>query len=296
MKFVKSLLLLTLPLLLTNCEEVTPIDKLDPYTEKLVVNEYFSNTGPFSIQISGSKHAYKEASPSVLDSSQLSVILTENDVPLKLSYDQFSDVFYTNSNPIPGKIYNLFVKSAEYPEVSATGQLPSNVLGKSAVCIFDGGKDMQGNVSDLLKLTFNDDGGSKDYYKVNFLYYNETKEEFTAFEFELNDVLTAVNTIKSRDGGYLFSDESFSGQQKVITAVPPMGLVSSNQTYKYLIKIERLSEAYWKYSTTLEQSRGGLNGGVSSTNLFRGAVLVYSNVTNGLGIFAGSNVQSDTIK
>jgi len=296
MKILKNLLLLSLPFLLSNCEEEIPLDKLDPYTEKLVVNEYFSNGEPFSIEISGSKYAYKEGNPLVLDSAKLSVVLTEDNVPLKLLYDQILDVFYTANNPLPGKVYNLSVKSFGYPDISATGKLPQSIANKSSVCIFDGGKDMQGNVSDLLKLTFTDDGNSKDHYKINFFYYNESSGKFTAFDFELKDILTAVNTIKSIDGGFLFSDESFSGQQKVITAVPPMGFVSSNKTYKYLIKIERLSEEYWKYRTTLEQYRGGLNGGITSTNLFRGAVVVYSNVTNGLGIFAGANIQSDTIK
>jgi hypothetical protein len=279
-----------------SCEEEIPLDKLNPYTEKLVVNEIFTNDDVFSIQISNSKDAYQSNNPQVLDSSKLKVVLLENNVVVPLVYDVFADVFNSNIKPQAGKTYTLKVSSGSFTPVTAVGVVPPVISNKTATYTQDGGIDMQGNKSDLLKISFQDDPATKDYYKVNFFYYSELVDKFNAFEFEAKDVLAAINTTKTRDGGYLFSDETFSGQLKTITAVPPAGLVKFNTGAKYLIQIERLSSDYWKYNTTLEQYRGSLSGGTNSTNLFRGAVVVYSNVVNGLGIFAGSSIERDTIK
>jgi hypothetical protein len=224
------------------------------------------------------------------------VVLLENNVKIPLVYDQFADVFNSTIVPQAGKTYTLKVSSGSFTPITAIGVVPPVLLNKNTSYVQDGGTDMQGNKSDLLKITFKDDPATKDYYKVNFFYYSELIDKFNAFEFEAKDVLSAINTVKTRDGGYLFSDETFAGQLKTITAIPPAGLVKFNTGAKYLIQIERLSSDYWKYNTTLEQYRGSLSGGTNSTNLFRGAVVVYSNVTNGLGIFAGSSVERDTIK
>lgn len=292
----KSLIWIFLCVLLVQCEEEVPLDTLDPYIEKIVINEFFDNNGPFSIQVSSSKDAYKQPNPVVFDSGRVKISLSDKNGPIPLFYDNFKDMYYSSVQPVAGESYFITVTADGFPAVSATGKLPAALLQKSASFVEDGGTDMQGNTSDLLKLSFKDDPQTKDYYKVNFFYYSELVDKFNAFDFELSDVLTAVSTIKTRDGGFIFSDESFNGLQKNLSAVPPFGLVKANTKYKYLIRIERLSESYWKYLSTLEQYRGSLNGGNSGSNLFRGAVVVYSNVNNGLGIFAGSYTQSDTLR
>ncbi len=280
---------------LGSCTEEIPTSTIDKYSEKLVVNEYFNNIEPFSIQVSVSKDAYKDADPYILTNAEAIVSLSENGNSIPLSYNSFDRVFTSNLKPQPGKNYNLVVTSKIFGTVTTSGALPNNISNKSAIFIENGGIDMQGNKSDLLKLTFKDDGNTKDYYKLNFFYYSELIGKFNAFDFELKDILTAVNTIKTRDGGFLFSDESFNGKDKTFTAVPPFGLVAANTGAKYLIQIQRLNDDFWKYNTSLEQYRGGLNGG-SGSNIFGGAVIVYSNIHNGLGIFAGSNIESDTLK
>ncbi len=291
----KTLLFILTSAFLWSCDEEIPLDSLDKYNEKLVVNEYFNNKEPFSIQVSLSRDVYKEPNPIVLDSTKVKITLTENNTVIPLFYNAFGGVFYSNSKPQPGKRYNLSVSSNNHTSISTTGILPDNILNKSATYIEDGGTDLDGNKSDLLKLTFKDDANTKDYYKLNFFYYSELVDKFNAFDFEQKDILSAVNTIKTRDGGFLFSDESFNGKDKTLTAVPPSGLVAGNTGAKYLIQIQRLNDDFWKYNTSLEEYRGGLNGGGSS-NIFGGAVIVYSNIKNGLGIFAGSNIESDTLK
>ena len=77
--------------------------------------------------------------------------------------------------------------------------------------------------------------------------------------------------------------------------MPPSGLVAGNTGAKYLIQIQRLNDDFWKYNTSLEEYRGALNG-AGSSNIFGGAVIVYTNIKIGLGIFAGSNIESDTLK
>ncbi len=291
----KIVFILFITSILGACTEEIPTSTIDKYSEKLVVNEYFNNIEPFTIQVSVSKDAYKDADPYILTAAEAKVSLTENGVAIPLLFNSFDRVFYSNLKPQPGKNYNLSVTANNFGSITSNGALPNNIASKIVKLIENGGLDMQGNKSDLLKLTFKDDANTKDYYKLNFFYYSELIGKFNAFDFELKDILTAVNTIKTRDGGFLFSDESFNGKDKTFTAVPPFGIVAANTGAKYLIQIQRLNDDFWKYNTSLEQYRGGFSGG-SGSNIFGGAVIVYSNIHNGLGIFAGSNIESDTLK
>jgi len=295
MKIKNTFIYLCLASILWGCEEEIPLDSLEKYNEKLVINEYFNNLEPFSIQVSTSTDVYKQPDPVILDSTKVKITLTENNVKVPLFYDAFKREFYSNTKPQAGKTYSLVISSGNKNSISTSGVLPGNISSKNATYIENGGVDMQGNKSDLLKLTFKDDPNTKDYYKLNFYYYSDLIGKYNAYDFELNDILLAVNTIKTRDGGFLFSDESFNGELKTFTSVPPSGIVIANTGPKYLIQIQRLNDDFWKYNTSLEQYRGGLSGN-SGSNLFGGAVIVYTNIANGLGIFAGSNIESDTLK
>ena len=296
MKKITISIISLLAIALNGCEEEIPIDQLNSYKEKLVINEVFNNSSPFSIQISTSKSAYNDDNPEILESASIAEIsLKEDNNVIPLTYDGFTKTYYSQSVPQAGKNYSLLVRTNAYGNISSIGSLPENISNINSVWIENGGIDMQGNKSDLLKVTFKDNSNTKDYYKVNFMYYSELVDKFNAFDFMLSDILSAVSTIKARDGGFLFSDDAFNGEIKTLTAVPPSGLVKTNTTYKYLITIEKLSKEYWKYYTSLEQYRGGATGN-SGTDLFRGAVVVYSNINNGLGIFAGSYIKADTLK
>ncbi|MCC6720588.1 MAG: DUF4249 domain-containing protein [Bacteroidia bacterium] len=294
MKYISIFLITTI--IISSCEEEIPADKLNSYTEKIVVNEIFNNDKPFSIQISNSKIAYNEENPTLLGPDEIiDVSLKEGDKIIHLSFDAFSKTYFSTVLPVPGKQYNLMISSKNYISVYSKGYMPQNVSNMASTWIENGGIDMNGNKSDMLKVTFSDDASTNDYYKINFMYYSELVDKFNSFDFKTSDILTAASTMKTRDGGFLFSDELFNGTTKTLTAIPPSGLVKSNTTYKYLITIEKLSKDFWKYYTTLEQYRGGANG-TFATDLFKGAVVVYSNINNGLGIFAGSSVKSDTLK
>lgn len=296
MKKISIAIIAILTLTLNSCEEEIPIDQLNSYKEKMVINEVFNNSSPFSIQISTSNSAYIDDNPEILESSSIAEIsLKEGNNVIPLTYDGFSRTYYSQTIPQEGKNYSLLVRSNNYNTINSIGSLPQSISNLNTVWVENGGIDMQGNKSDLLKITFKDNINTEDYYKVNFMYYSELVDKFNAFDFMLSDILSAVSTIKARDGGFLFSDDAFNGETKTLTAVPPSGLVKFNTTYKYLISIEKLSKEYWKYYTSLEQYRGGATGS-SGTDLFRGAVVVYSNINNGLGIFAGSYIKADTLK
>ena len=81
---------------LGSCTEEIPTSTIDKYSEKLVVNEYFNNIEPFSIQVSVSKDAYKDADPYILTNAEAIVSLSENGNSIPLSYNSFDRVFTSN--------------------------------------------------------------------------------------------------------------------------------------------------------------------------------------------------------
>jgi len=140
-----------------------------------------------------------------------------------------------------------------------------------------------------------DDPGGKDFYELHFYYFSELAEIFVPFDFELTDeTLLSPNTLKLNSGGFLFSDELFNGTRKRFTAAITSSLTRGNSDIKYLIELRKVNQDYWKYWRTLQQYRDQEDQIASGP--FGNAVIIHSNVSGGLGIFMGSNLQSDTIR
>ena len=100
--------------------------------------------------------------------------------------------------------------------------------------------------------------------------------------------------MKLNDGGFLFNDVLFNGQTKKIEAVPPGGLVAANSDVLYLIELRSVTRDFYNYYKTLQQYRD--RDDLQQAGPFGSAVIVHSNITNGLGAFIASNVESDTIR
>ena len=178
--------------------------------------------------------------------------------------------------------------------MTARSFIPEPVRNKSVGYIENGGTDLDGRPSDLLSIEWLDQAGSN-FYMLHFYYYSESVKLFIPFEFQLNDpTLKAPETMKLNDGGFLFNDELFNGAKKRIEAVPPGGLVAANSDILYLIELRSVTKDWYNYQKTLQQYRD--RDDLQQAGPFGSAVIVHSNINNGLGAFIASNVESDTIR
>lgn len=271
---------------------VQPIDlkKLPAYSEKTVINGGLNNLSNLEFSISKSAYAYSVNKPGSVKSADITLL--EDGVPLSVTYDPVNSKYFANSKPKPGSTYYIQVAS-ENGTAIASAKMPSPFTGSSKL-VLNGGIDQTGVPSDLVSISWNDNGAENNYYKINFYYYSELAQAFVPFSFATTDqVLLSNETIKTNDGGYIFKDDVFNGKSKTLSAVPSFGLTSSTAPYKYLIELRNMSEEYYKYLTTLQRYRDAQD---FSTGLFSEPIVVFNNINNGLGIWAGTTMASDTLK
>jgi hypothetical protein len=273
-----------------------PTSDLPEFKQKLVVNSSVDNLNPISIKISNSAGAYTENLPQNYRQVKVSLRKANSSFDIPLVYDQFEEAFVASAPATPGVTYDLLVTDTVngMPAVNARCVLPEQVLNKQIGYVENGGIDMEGLTSDLLTLKWTDVAGAN-YYIVHFYYYSETANLFIPFDFELNDpTLSDPKTVKLSSGGYLFDDGLFNGQEKTLNVVPPGGLVAGNTGPKYLIELRSVTDDYYRYHTTLQQYKD--QDGVQQTGPFGSAIIVHSNINNGLGAFISSTLESDTIR
>lgn len=274
------------------CIEPISLSKLPSYTERITLNSRLSNTENVVFALTGSTNAYLVNSPSLLENA--TVVFKEDGVEKPVVYNPFTKKYESQIAAKPGSRYTVTASHSNYPVISAEAVMPSVIAEKNVNLIINGGIDKSGTPSDLISITWKDPAGQSNYYKIDFKYYSQTIGQFVAFDYDVSDpVLTGGDAIKLNDGSFIFNDELFNGKSKTLSAVAPFGLVSPGSDYKYLIELSNLSEAYYRYVATLQRYRDSQDFG---QGLLDEPVVVFTNVSNGLGIFAGITVNKDTLR
>ena len=123
----------------------------------------------------------------------------------------------------------------------------------------------------------------KGYYRTPIYYYLEGSAEGTEY-FHFNNLMS----------GYVLSDDLFNGREKTLYAK-----ISTWQLFDYYyqdlpqsplyIHLYSISEDLYRFILTYNKYTDALG------NPFAEPVNIYSNVKNGLGIFSGVNVSTDSV-
>jgi len=293
-KYFRLSAVLTAFAALSACEELSPVpdSELPEFVDQLVLNASFDDGNPISLEISNTAWAYDSLLPGVVDDAEID--LSVDGASVSVTYNPATRRYESTRVPKPGELYSILASKGSYSRISSTLNIPDNLENVQSGYIPDGGIDPQGNPGDLMFIEFDDPGG-KDFYELHFYYFSEMAEIFVPFDFELTDeTLLSPNTLKLNSGGFLFNDELFNGTRKRFTAAITSSLTRGNSDIKYLIELRKVNQDYWKYWRTLQQYRDQEDQIASGP--FGNAVIIHSNVSGGLGIFMGSNLQSDTIR
>lgn len=297
--YIKGFIVTGLSLVLgVGCQVERPIpeNELPSYTKKLVVNSAIDNINPISLTVSNTASAYSDDVPMEYTDVNIELRSTTSSITIPLTYDNVENKFVATRAADPGKTYEVIISDTlgSLETIRAFSTMPDKVLSKEIGYIENGGTDIDGRQSDLLSIKWIDVAG-KHYYMLHFYYYSATADLFIPFDFETTDpTLLAPETVKLNDGGFLFNDDLFNGREKMISAVPPGGLVANNPDVLYLIELRTVSQDYYRYYTTLQQYRDQQD--LQQAGPFGSAVIVHSNVKNGLGAFVCSTLESDTIR
>ena len=296
----KLFFLLSVSFIYISCEKVIPFEG-DLNTPKLVVNSIFESDSTFKVHISSSR--------SVIDISPFQNV---EDAVVKIKDDNGSIIetlnhldngFYLGQVfPEQNKTYQLEVIHPNYNNITSTDSLPIPITINSVdtSTIID---PINENRLQII-LNFDDPENSQNYYLIETSSVNEKLliENSDTLEYELDTILNQTMILTDevfQDGSSpfreqgLFNDLLFNGQNKNLELEIPNDEYwnfsdgSTEMSYKRLsltLYLHNISKSYYYYRTSLELYQN------ASGNPFAQPVQVYSNIDNGFGIFAGSQV------
>lgn len=286
------------------CEEPVTLD-LGEVMPEVVVNGVFTNHQSFHIVLTKSNPLLLNESTEYIDNAKVVILGADNKVLGVLAYQE--DAFlpsYQLEGLVPSleSFYQLSIELPDYPSLSAMDYLPKPVpLKKISVDTIHFGTDVPINILHI-GVAFKDPGGSQ----RNFYHLRLFHEEITGRtrpdgfqEYDDSHLLPLpISSIPTnmpkatfdRDQiGILFSDEDIDNQMVQLELIAKINELEAGPYPKIVGELRSVSENYYQYYTSLARQEE------SKDRPFAEPVSVFSNIENGLGIFAGFSVHRDSI-
>ena len=295
----KTLFLLLSTGLFLSCEKEVhiPIE----YTEsKLVVNGLFNNDSLWEVEISASQYIYDNGPIPLIDDASVSITNSAGNTITLLNQ---SAGIYTSASEKPqtGQEYTINVSHGNYKNASSSNQLP----GELVILNMDWQQQtvVDGEVYRKINITLQD-SPEDDYYMIRIA-ANYWIEVWNPVTWQVDSVFgyyplrfmtqsPAVENINPKDevSSINFTDNLFNGSQYTIDLLLNDYYFDGGKEEIEVIYIStsKISKEYYWYLTSYQAY-------ISSQNnqFFSQPVQVYTNIENGLGIFAGYTTKTDSI-
>ena len=304
----KTIIILIFPIFtLISCMETEieiPIDFPEP---KLVVNALFNTDSLWNIELSDCKYIYDTAEIAFVNDALVTISDSQGNV-IELTNE--GEGIYTSETekPVVGEVYTITGEHPDYDNVRASNTLPDNIQFENIEWneqIYYGGE-----LHRKINVTFQDNPGD-DYYLVrifgNFKYFLEDEKTglpdsaFYRYPIDFSSQSAAIDDSggKHNQNFVTFTDDIFNGNQFTIDLLIPeyyFFFGENNEEGEWdsgletiYISMSRISKEYYWYQTSYQAYLDAQGG------LFAQPVQVYTNIENGLGIFAGYSSTMDSI-
>jgi hypothetical protein len=290
-------------IILLGCQKEIKID-FPKYTPKIVVNCFFNPDSTWKVHISSSIPINGKENPPLITNAK--VELYEDNIfvsNLKLSNKGY---YISSLKPIVNRRYTLKVNAPDFESVECSDKIDSTTT--SFTTKFDTTETFI-TVKNLtysenipvstLQLIIKDDPNINNYYELRGRYARSqstpSKEENTIF----HSFFPSIETFSRYQKLVLFNDSLFAGIEKTLmlyldnhqtfitTHLPNgnMGVLWKAVDNLYF-DFKTVSQSYFLYQKTFLLQK------YNHKNPFSETTKVYSNVKNGLGIFAGYQCKS----
>jgi hypothetical protein len=281
-KFLFSALLV----LIYGCETVVNID-LPSRENLLVVNSLFNPDSTWDVALSLSKNVLSQynSPTTIINDASIDIIDDESGAVVdQLVFHSKTIKYRGSTKPLSNKKYRIQVTAPNRGTAQSMGMAPTAIaITKLSI---DSTKIKPG--SDFsqvpIKIHFKDPEGEGNYYKlqVNSSYNNGNFGSYVNYiYFESNDSYLQNNL--DYYGSLLFNDKLFDGKEYIIPITIDSYHFQNSSMKSFNFILSTLSKEQYDYET----SKGAQ--GYTSGDPFAQPVIVFSNIENGLGIFAGSS-------
>jgi hypothetical protein len=292
---MKKYLSIVLTIFIAGCyQDTIRPDLLQEYRNKMVVTSILTSGKPANLILTNSLSAIDTNSYRSIQNANIEI--ETSSVPKQRMTNVPGDTNYV-SNVIgnAGESLSIKIKHSDFNlSVSSTVAFPVSV-GATANLTVDGGLDTSGLPGDLIQIAFNDPSNQFNYYRLKIYYLSQTTGIWIPLAFTKSDPsLTGYNSYILNDASVIFSDELFNGSNKVISTVAPSGIVSSNTGDKYKVEFSHISNDFFEYYRSLQRAQDSKE--ISFQGGYNNAVVVHTNIKNGLGILATQTSTTTILK
>lgn len=255
--------------------------------DRLVVNSLVNDQDKIEIQVSKTIPLGSTGDVEFIKNAQV-VVVDTNGISINFTYNVGTDKYENLSfRAKAGKRYTVIVKAPGFQEVFAEMELPNKATGLPSTWKDSTDLDTAGYPTGTLTVNLNDNGSKNNYYRISLFYYDDVTAVYNTLMPVTRDAAIENEAIVSDNGSWVFSDRSFNGQQKSISFITPFGYALGSP--KYMVVTESLNEEYFKYFKSIEDYKAG-------AGIFGEATPIFTNIRNGVGIWAGSTISRDTIR
>lgn len=305
-----SLLLVSVSLFLTGCEQNLDLDKYrNPEIEKmLVVNSILSPEDTMGVSVT---HPYFFSDP------HTSFHTAENvDVKIKegggkwetLNFDDRSKLYKSNRKPMAGERVEIMIEY-DLKKVTSFDTVPEKVVIDSVTATGEGPMHIYGDKDFRFtyKITFTDPEGEENYYFLSIeddaLPYEMS--QMGQVDYTVDYVFQVIaNMINQKvsgwqpDGvlGYPFCDKGIDGQKYTITVseVLQNPWISRIEKLPRRINLYSVSRAYFEYMMSIlsmDYDQSAFTGNLLSLGLIE-PTKIFSNITGGTGLMGSYNLHT----
>jgi hypothetical protein len=277
---------------------------------QLVVNSLFTLDSVIRIEVSRSASPGQDANIQSLRNAKITVFEDEVHVkdfvldsmyatpfnfsnlpnasvaPIKLYYHHT-----TTTTARSGRPYLIEVKFPGLATVTATTTIPRPVRATPVLQNLGSALNIDGRPRVKRSFTIDDNGGRENYYGIEVLAGNAGQEERIAFfsaEKSFSENLTVIEgqhslgVMYAPENGVYFGNGKFKGRSETFDIYVDEQYVYT--PYSIKVRVLTLSKDFFEFATSYQKQK------TNSGNPFAEPTQVYSNVENGLGIFAGYSV------
>lgn len=280
-----------------SCQKVLELDA-ETTTPKIVVNSLFSTNQEWSVNVSKSSNVLENQFLEDIPNATVTILDENDNLIHALVYNGFDG--FVGSSPVfpsPNQRYKVNVSAPGFRSVSASDFSPLAVpivrLDTSS-----GISTSSGEIEKSITVTFQDPGSTDNYYGLELdlerylrTFNSSTGEYDTAFLYTQSVNISSTNPSLDNGGGdgFLttlnFTDNLFDGrQQSIKISYFSYETFTPEEFWVRKVRLLSLSESSYKFSKTYAAY---LN---SSGNPFAEPIQVFTNVSNGFGIFGGQSI------
>ena len=280
------------------CEKPVTVD-IPAHEREIVTRALVSPDSLWRVAVSSSVGFQDNTEPFPITNAVVEI--KEGDVLVETLQHTAYGVFTSQqAKPIPGRIYSLHVSASGYSAVSSTIVIPETV-SPPQVTIDEATSENDGPYLNVA-VTIDDAPQKRNYYAMDVVLIQKYEEngvqrqmQYPHF-FETSDVILLgfseldgeVETYNVR----YFQDDLFDGTSETINIRvqdPGFYFLEQEDSYAVVLRFYETDESYFRFFKTAELQWE------NEDNPFGEPVRIFSNMSNGFGIFAGYQVHATTL-